>query len=153
MVVSQNTYDLASRTLPRLLKRAAEIARSVVGDESERIKQLETRIDTFKDNTDLARELVEVYRPYIQKLIYTFHSANVRALYASLAPEDAKHHPYRPDRIDWRDYWMNIHMPGLRRHIFGQLDLHTRRQRSLPRFRSLVDLLDRAAERYGSRPR
>jgi len=152
VVVSQNTYDLASRTLPRLLKRAAEIARSVVGDESERIKQLETRIDTFKDNTDLARELVEVYRPYIQKLIYTFHSANARALYASLAPEDAKHHPYRPDRIDWRDYWMNIHMPGLRRHIFGQLDLHTRRQRSLPRFRSLVDLLDRAAERYGSAP-
>ena len=152
VVVSQNTYDLASETLPRILKRAAEIARSVVGEDSERIKQLETRIDTFKDNTDLARELVEVYRPYIQELVYTFHGANARALYASLARDDVKHHPYRPDRIDWRDYWMNIHMPGLRRHIFGQLDLHTRRQRSLPRYRNLVDLLDRAAERYGSAP-
>ena len=152
VVVSQNTYDLASETLPRLLKRAAEIARSVVGEDSERIKQLETRIDTFKDNTDLARELVEVYRPYIQELIYTFHGANTRALYASLTRDDVKHHPYRPDLIDWRDYWMNIHMPGLRRHIFGQLDLHTRRQRSLPRYRNLVDLLDRAAERYGSAP-
>jgi long-chain acyl-CoA synthetase len=152
VVVSQNTYDLASETLPRMLKRVAEIARSVLGDDSERLKQLETRIDRFKDNTDMARELVEVYRPYIQKLIYTFHGANARALYASLAPEDAKHHPYRPDLIDWRDYWMNIHMPGLRRHIFGQLDLHTRRQRSLPRYRNLVDLLDRAAERYGSAP-
>jgi long-chain acyl-CoA synthetase len=152
VVVSQNTYDLASETLPRVLKRAVEIARSVVGDDSERIKQLEARIDTFKDNTDLARELVEVYRPYIQELVYTFHGANARALYASLARDDVKHHPYRPDQIDWRDYWMNIHMPGLRRHIFGQLDLHTRRQRSLPRYRNLVDLLDRAAERYGSAP-
>ncbi|MGB6554434.1 MAG: AMP-binding protein, partial [Candidatus Binataceae bacterium] len=152
VVVSQNTYDLASETLPRILKRAAEIARSVVGEDSERIKQLETRIDTFKDNTELARELVEVYRPYIQELVYTFHGANARALYASLARDDVKHHPYRPDQIDWRDYWMNVHMPGLRRHIFGQLDLHTRRQRSLPRYRNLVDLLDRAAERYGSAP-
>ncbi|MGC1343179.1 MAG: AMP-binding protein, partial [Candidatus Binataceae bacterium] len=152
VVVSQNTYDLASETLPRILKRAAEIARSVVGEDSERIKQLETRIDTFKDNTELARELVEVYRPYIQELVYTFHGANARVLYASLARDDVKHHPYRPDQIDWRDYWMNVHMPGLRRHIFGQLDLHTRRQRSLPRYRNLVDLLDRAAERYGSAP-
>ncbi|HVA79713.1 MAG TPA: AMP-binding protein, partial [Candidatus Binataceae bacterium] len=152
VVVSQSTYDLASETLPRILKRGAEIARSIVGEESEYIKRLEARIDTFKDNTELARGLVEVYRPYIQELIYTFHGANVRALYATLAPQDAAHHPYRPDKIDWRDYWMNIHMPGLRRHIFGQLDLHTRRQRSLPRYRNLVDMLDRAAERYGSAP-
>ncbi|MHB8383608.1 MAG: AMP-binding protein, partial [Candidatus Binataceae bacterium] len=152
VVVSQNTYDFASETLPRLLKRAAEIARSIVGEESERLKQLETRIDTFKDNTGLARELVEVYRPYIQELNNTFHGANARALYSRLTRGDVKQHPYRPDLIDWRDYWMNIHMPGLRRHIFGQLDLHTRRQRSLPRYRNLVDLLDRAAERYGSAP-
>jgi long-chain acyl-CoA synthetase len=152
VVVSQSSYDLASLMLPRILKRAAEIARTVAGGESERFKRLETRIDAFKDNTELAREMVEVYRPYIQELVYTFHSANTRALYASLAPADAKRHPYRPDLIDWRDYWMNIHMPGLRRHIFGQLDLHTRRQRSLPRYRNLVDLLDRAAERYGAAP-
>src|SRR5208283_3846785 len=108
--------------------------------------------DKFKENTDLARELVEVYRPYIQQLVYTFHASNVRALYATLRTADAEHHPFRPDLIDWRDYWINVHLPGLRRHIFPQLDLHARgRPKSLPRHRSLVDLLDRAADRYGSR--
>ena len=34
--------------------------------------------------------------------------------------------PYAPERIDWADYWINVHLPGLRRHIFGSLDLHTR---------------------------
>ncbi len=152
VVVSQNTYDLASNTVPQILKRAAAFARSVLGEENQRARKIESGIDKIKENTDLARELVEVYRPYIQKLVYTFHAANIRALYATLKPADAERHPFRPDLIDWHDYWINIHLPGLRRHIFPQLDLHTRgRQKSLPRHRSLVDMLDRAADRYGSR--
>src|SRR5271155_2390153 len=151
VVVSQSTYDLASNTVPKILKQAAAFARSVVGEENQRAKKIESGIDKFKENTDLARELVEVYRPYIQELVYTFHASNIRALYASLKPADAEHHPFRPDLIDWRDYWINIHLPGLRRHIFPQLDLHARgRPKSLPRHRSLVDMLDRAADRYGS---
>ena len=152
VVVSQSTYDLASNTVPKILKQAAAFARSVVGEENQRAKKIESGIDKFKENTDLARELVEVYRPYIQELVYTFHASNIRALYASLKPADAEHHPFRPDLIDWRDYWINVHLPGLRRHIFPQLDLHARgRPKSLPRHRSLVDMLDRAADRYGSR--
>ena len=151
VVVSQNTYDLASSTVPQILKQAAAFARSVMGEENQRAKKIESGIDKFKENTDLARELVEVYRPYIQELVYTFHASNIRALYATLKPVDAERHPFRPDLIDWRDYWINIHLPGLRRHIFPQLDLHARgRPKSLPRHRSLVDMLDRAADRYGS---
>ncbi len=150
-VVSQNTYDLASRTVPQILKQAAALARSVLGDENQRAKKIESGIDKFKENTDLARELIEVYRPYIQQLAYTFHAGNIRALYTTLSTADAGRHPFRPDLIDWHDYWINIHMPGLRRHIYPQLDLHARgRPKSLPRHRSLIDMLDRAADRYVS---
>ena len=151
VVVSQNTYELASRKVPQILKQAAALARSVLGEQNQRAKKIETGIDKFRETTELARELVEVYRPYIQELVYTFHAGNIRALYATLKPADVERHPFRPDQIDWRDYWINIHLPGLRRHIFPQLDLHTRgRPKSIPRHRSLVDMLDRAADRYGS---
>src|SRR6202166_3944376 len=151
VVVSQNTYDLASRTIPRILEQGAELIRDVVGAENQSAKKIESGIKKFKENTDIARELVEVYRPYIQELVYTFHAGNIRALSAARKPADAERHPFRPDLIDWRDYWINIHLPGLRRHIFPQLDLHTRgRPKSLPRHRNLVDMLERAAERYGS---
>src|ERR1019366_7846477 len=151
VVVSQNTYDLASRMVPQILKQAAALARSVLGEDDQRAKKIESGIDKFKENTDLVRERVEVYRPYIQELVYTFHAGNIRALYAALKPADAERHPFRPDLIDWRDYWINIHLPGLPRHIFPQLDLHARgRPKSLPRHRSLVDMLDRAADRYAS---
>jgi hypothetical protein len=100
VVVSQNTYDLASRTVPQILKQAAALARSVLGEDHQRAKKIESGIDKFKENSDLARELVEVYRPYIQELVYTFHAANIRALYAALKPADAERHPFRPDLID-----------------------------------------------------
>jgi long-chain acyl-CoA synthetase len=153
VVVSQSTYELASQTLPELLKRGASAARTLLGEDSERAKKFEQGVDKFGANTAMARELVEVYRPYIQKLVYTFHGTNIRALYKSLSAADAENHPYAPERIDWADYWIKVHLPGLRRHIFGSLDLHTRGRPSAPaRHRTLTELLDRAAERYGSRP-
>jgi long-chain acyl-CoA synthetase len=153
VVVSQSMYELASRQLPELLQKGAAMARTLLGDRSERVRKVENGIDRLVANTAMARELVEVYRPYIQELVYTFHGNNIRTLYKTLAPADAERHPYAPEKIDWADYWIRVHLPGLRRHIFGSLDLHTRGRPSAPaRHRTLVDLLDRAAERYGSRP-
>jgi long-chain acyl-CoA synthetase len=150
--VSEGTYNLASVTLPRLLKRTIDLIRTAGNSTPRRLRTIENRIDSLKENTDLARELVEVYRPYILELCYTFHGANIRALYSSLRAQDAAQHPFRPDQIDWRHYWIDIHMPGLRRHIYPQLDLHTRVRAPMPRFRHLIDLIDRAADRYGSCP-
>ena len=151
VVVSQNTYDLASDTMPRIMKHAASFARSVLGEDSDRARKFESNVDWIAEDMDLAREMVEVYRPYIQELIYTFHGSNVRELYGALKPADVAHHPFRPDQIDWADYWINVHLPGLRRHIFPQLDLHTKgRPNLLKRHRSLVAMLENAADRYGS---
>ena len=152
VVVSQSTYELASLTLPKLLKQAATLAESALGSESQGTRRFKSFTERLTDNTDLARELVDVYRPYIQELVYTFHGNNIRKLYASLRPADAARHPFRPEQIDWADYWKNVHLPGLRRHIFPQLDLHTRgRPNLMRRYRTLVDLLDRSADRYGAR--
>ena len=54
----------------------------MLGDESERARKFESTVDWIAEDMDLARELIEVYRPYIQELIYTFHGVNVRELYA-----------------------------------------------------------------------
>ncbi|HJU29500.1 MAG TPA: AMP-binding protein, partial [Candidatus Binataceae bacterium] len=151
VVASQNTYELVSQRLPAMLKQTAALAKTLMGDGSSPARKFEHQVEKFADNAELARSLVEVYRPYIQELVYTFHGRNIRELYRALTPADARRHPFRPDLIDWRDYWINIHLPGLRRHIFPQLDLHTRaRPRARLRHKTLIEMLDRAAERYGA---
>jgi long-chain acyl-CoA synthetase len=153
VVASQNTYELVSQRLPAMLKQTAALAKTLMGDGSVPARKFELQVAKFADNAELARSLVEVYRPYIQELVYTFHGRNIRELYKTLAPADAHCHPFRPDRIDWSDYWINIHLPGLRRHIFPQLDLHTRaRPRARLRHKTLIEMLDRAAERHGASP-
>ena len=148
--VAEGTYDLAIVKLPRILGQAVDLIKDVSKSDSRTFKQIEARIDSIRESSNFARELVDVYRPYILQLNYTFHATNVRALYAALRPQDAANHPCHPEKIDWRVYWVEIHMPGLRKHIYPQLDVHTRTRTRLPRFRNLIDLIDRAAERYGS---
>jgi long-chain acyl-CoA synthetase len=153
VVVSQATYDLASEQLPRALQRVVELTATVVGEDSAPVKKIKSGLDTVRGTVALARDLVEIYRPYIQELAYTFHGENIRSLYAELRPGDAAAHPYHPEEIDWRAYWIDVHFPGLRRHIFPQLDQHTRsRSRAVPRYATLVDLLERSAELHGSDP-
>ncbi|MGA2411192.1 MAG: AMP-binding protein, partial [Candidatus Binataceae bacterium] len=152
VVVSRATYELISGRIPHLLQQMASAGQTLLGGESVPARKLTQRIDQLVENTELARSMVEVYRPYIQELVYTYHGKNIRGLYRVLGAADAELHPYHPELIDWADYWINIHMPGLRRHIFPQLELHTRtRSRRLPRHKTLTDMLDRSADNYGSR--
>jgi long-chain acyl-CoA synthetase len=152
VVVSRNTYELISGKLPALLQQMAAFGQTLLGDKSAPARKISQRIDQLVENAEMARSMVEVYRPYIQELVYTYHGKHIRELYRSLEPADAAAHPYHPEKIDWADYWVNIHMPGLRRHIFPQLELHTRtRARRLPRHKTLTAMLDHAADIYGSR--
>ncbi|HEX4209244.1 MAG TPA: AMP-binding protein, partial [Candidatus Binataceae bacterium] len=152
VVVSRNTYELISGRIPALLQQMAALGQTLLGDKSLAARKLRQRADQLAENAEMARSMVAVYRPYIQELIYTYHGKNIRDLYDALEAADATTHPYHPEAIDWADYWINIHMPGLRRHIFPQLEMHTRvRAKRLPRHKTLTAMLDHAAESYGSR--
>ena len=152
VVVSQNTYDLASEKLPQLLKQAAAFARSVIGEENPAPRRKSKAGSTSSRRTPTSRANWSKSIARTSRSWFTLFTRATSARFTRRCkPADAEHHPYRPELIDWHDYWINVHMPGLRRHIFPQLDLHTRgRPKTLPRHRSLVDMLERAADRYGA---
>ncbi len=151
IVVSKETYEFASRTVPQFIKRAVDFAKTAARIDPSRTRRFDDRLDKLLDQIEVARSLVKVYVPYIHELVYTFHCRNIRALYARLSAADARKHPFAPEKIDWRDYWMNVHVPGLRKDIFPQLDLHTRgRVRAARRHRNLIELLETATGKFGS---
>ena len=45
VVVSQNTYELASQTLPAMLKHAAALGKTLLGEESTAARGFARRID------------------------------------------------------------------------------------------------------------
>jgi len=73
---------------------------------------------------DLARveKLIELYEPFILQNEHVFEAENVRLLSEALPPEEKEAFGYDPGTIDWWDYWINIHVPALRKWCYPLLE-------------------------------
>ncbi|HET6142029.1 MAG TPA: SDR family oxidoreductase [Candidatus Acidoferrales bacterium] len=77
-----------------------------------------------KAERDLVRveKLIELYEPFILHNEQLFESQNVQLLSAALPPEERKAFGYDPSSVDWWDYWINIHVPALRRWVYPLIE-------------------------------
>jgi thioester reductase-like protein len=77
-----------------------------------------------KQERDLLRaeKLIELYEPFILHNEHVFESENARLLSAALSPEERALFAFDPESIDWWDYWINIHIPALRRWCYPLME-------------------------------
>jgi alcohol-forming fatty acyl-CoA reductase len=83
---------------------------------------------------DLARveKLIQLYEPFILQNEQVFESDNVELLSAALPQDERERFSYEPGAIDWWDYWINIHVPALRRWVYPLIEgqpVESRRRR------------------------
>jgi len=73
---------------------------------------------------DLARveKLIELYEPFILQNEQVFESDNVQMLSAALAQDEREPFGYEPGAIDWWEYWINIHVPALRKWVYPLIE-------------------------------
>lgn len=64
---------------------------------------------------DRVEKLIELYEPFILHNVYVFEARNVDILTVQLPPEETGQFSYDASSIDWWDYWINIHIPALRK--------------------------------------
>jgi hypothetical protein len=77
-----------------------------------------------KQERDLLRaeKLIELYEPFILHNEHVFECENARLLSAMLSPEEHPLFAFNPESIDWWDYWINIHIPALRRWCYPLME-------------------------------
>jgi long-chain acyl-CoA synthetase len=92
-----------------------------------------------KAERDLERveKLIELYEPFILHNEQVFECENVELLSALLPADEKEQFGYEPGMIDWWDYWINIHIPALRKWVYPLIEGHalesvTRREFHLP---------------------
>ena len=97
---------------------------------------------------DLVRveKLIELYEPFILHNEQVFESQNVQLLSAALPPEERVAFSYDPASVDWWDYWINIHIPALRRWVYPLIEGRPMEERPRREF-SLQHAGDRSAQR------
>ncbi len=77
-----------------------------------------------RQERDLIRveKLIELYEPFILHNEQVFESDNVQLLSEALPEDERAAFGYDPSAIDWWDYWINIHVPALRRWVYPLIE-------------------------------
>lgn len=77
-----------------------------------------------KTERDLGRaeKLIELYEPFILHNEHVFECENARLLSAALPADERELFDFSPETIDWWDYWINIHIPALRRWCYPLME-------------------------------
>jgi thioester reductase-like protein len=77
-----------------------------------------------KAERDLVRaeKLIDLYEPFILHNQHVFECENARMLSACLPEEEKRLFDFAPEKIDWWDYWINIHIPALRRWCYPLME-------------------------------
>jgi nucleoside-diphosphate-sugar epimerase len=78
---------------------------------------LSRRVHALDEDFAQIEKLVELYLPFMYQSYYVFKSRALDA-HPALEPE----FQWGPDHFDWRQYWLEIHMPGLRRWAFPLIE-------------------------------
>src|ERR1700678_2958385 len=80
-------------------------------------------------------KLVSLFEPFILHNDHIFEAANIERLNAALPQTEERDFGYDAQSLDWWDYWINVHIPALRKWCYPLIEgrqLEPRPRRSVP---------------------
>jgi len=67
-------------------------------------------------------KLINLFEPFILHNDHVFEAANIESLNAALLAEEHATFGYDTRSIDWWDYWINVHIPALRKWCYPLIE-------------------------------
>jgi len=115
------------------------------------IERLQDGLELTSRRASMATELFEIFLPFIWENEYIFSSKHIRELYARMDPEDAAKMPWDPESFDWLHYWVDVHLVGLEKWVYPNLEDEfgvKTSKRGVPTYRDLWELLEARSRRH-----
>jgi hypothetical protein len=73
-------------------------------------------------NLERLEKLIELFEPFILLHEHDFAAENIEKLSYALVPEEQGRFAYDTRGLDWWEYWINIHIPALRRWTYPLIE-------------------------------
>jgi long-chain acyl-CoA synthetase len=116
------------------------------------IKRIKQTVDTVQEQTREATEAFEMFLPFTVENAYVFRCDNVRALFNRIREDEQQLLTWNPEQFDWYDYWLNIHLPGLKKWVLPTLEEDMRaKPKRVYTYRDLVELFETTTKRHETR--
>jgi hypothetical protein len=80
-------------------------------------------------------KLISLFEPFILHNDHVFEAANIERLSAAVPADEQADFGYDARALDWWDYWINVHIPALRKWCYPLIEgrqLEPRPRRSVP---------------------
>jgi len=152
--------DYEARSIPlvnRLAGRASSALARIrprwgAGRLSEFIDRAKKAVEEVERVTGEAHENIELFRPFVIENEYVFRADNIRALRDRLPVAERQSLLWEPESLDWYDYWMNIHFPGLQKWVLPELDeTYAARPKQVYSYHDLLELFDTTTKLHATR--
>lgn len=101
---------------------------------------------------DKVVDAIALFKPFIVENRYVFRTRNTRKMFEQMNDADRFLLPYTVETMDWRKYWLDVHMPGLEKWVFPKMDLSNTKKAIIPRgYRDLGEMFLSRTEEHGRR--
>jgi len=125
--VSKERYNRMSAPAQRAIVRAIQIVAAPLPGRKAALAKAERSLERVE-------KLIELFEPFILLNEHDFVAENVEKLSHALVPEEREQFGYNTCALDWYEYWINIHIPALRKWTYPLIEgrpLEAREPRNL----------------------
>lgn len=116
------------------------------------VDRIKKGVDEVMRVTGEAETNIDLFLPFTRDNQYVFRCDNIRAIRDRMPEEDRKLLPWEPESLDWYDYFMNIHFPGLAKWVLPELDeTFAPPRKQVYAYSNLLELFDTSTKLNGTR--
>jgi long-chain acyl-CoA synthetase len=108
-------------------------------------------LEGVSEQADSIKMIGELFMPFLHDHRFVYRCDNTRSLYVDMAAHDKAKIPWDPEKIDWRQYFLEIHLPGLEKYVFPGLEEETERRKVLAAHKDLLELFEAACHAFRHR--
>lgn len=145
-----------------LLRGVAEGASRFIGESLDQMwgvprltalgERARQKLDDIAQLSRQGEGVFDLFLPFTYDNAPIFRCDHTRRLFASLTPHDRTLLRWTPEQINWRTYFLDVHLPGLEKWIFPSLDEEfTARPKPVYTYKDLLEMLEAATKAYRGR--
>ncbi|HEX9604940.1 MAG TPA: AMP-binding protein [Myxococcales bacterium] len=149
------------KTSAPLFRKLAQAGRALIADKgaswgapitSALLKRADQALESADRQLASVELMWDLYLPFVAGERFVFQSTHTRELWRRLTPQDREKLPWDPEKIDWRRYWLDVHVQGLEEWVFPGLEEESdKARREVPQPKDLLQLLNASVHHFGKR--
>ncbi|MEE2785855.1 MAG: AMP-binding protein [Myxococcota bacterium] len=156
VAVDRKTYErLSAPQVGKFTKKARGLLNAlpsaILGPAQPLVRQLDRGLGALNKATNLCDTIFTVFKPFIEDNNPVFSSRKIRALADRLDADEKAVFGLNIEAICWRNYWVDIHMVGLHKWVFGELDDRTRPVKKVARAQDLIEVFRTTTRAHAER--